>query len=78
MGGGKPQMEDITVKYKTFRKIADMLESKNMQPDDDVKFELIIGSCFPNIYKNIKEELRRQYTLGYLDGLEAQETNEIN
>ena len=71
-------MEDIAVKYKIFKKIADMLESKGLEPDDEVKFELIVGSCFPNVYKNIKEELRKQYTLGYIDGLEAQESEEIN
>ena len=35
----------------------------------EVSFELVIGSLFPDVYKNIKEELRRQYTLGYSEGL---------
>ena len=34
----------------------------------EVSFEFLVGSCFPHIFENIKEEMRRQYTLGYIDG----------
>lgn len=35
----------------------------------EVTFEYLVGSCFPNIMNNIKEEMRRQYTEGYANGL---------
>ena len=72
-------MQDITVKYKTLLKVMDILKTSNTKPDDDVKFEFIIGSCFPDIYKSIQTEMRAQYTQGYIDGSEAQQTtDEIN
>lgn len=35
----------------------------------EITFEFLVGSCFPEIMNNIKEEMRRQYTLGYTAGL---------
>lgn len=69
-------MEDLVVKYKTLKKIIGILEDRDTKPDDDVKFEFIIGSCFPTVYQNIKEEMRKQYTQGYIDGSEAQQQSD--
>ena len=69
-------MEELVVKYKTLKKVISILEDRNTKPNDDVKFEFIIGSCFPTIYQNIKEEMRKRYTQGYIDGSEAQQQSD--
>lgn len=35
----------------------------------DITFEYLVGSFFPEIMTNINEEMRRQHTLGYMEGL---------
>lgn len=60
-------IEDITkVEVDKIERMCDTLKKKKLK---EVSFELVIGSLFPDVYKNIKEELRRQYTLGYSEGL---------
>lgn len=60
-------IEDITkVKVDKIERMCNTLKKKKLK---EVSFELVIGSLFPDVYKNIKEELRRQYTLGYSEGL---------
>lgn len=34
----------------------------------EVSFEFIIASLFPTSWKNIQEEINRQYTKGYIQG----------
>ena len=60
-------IEDIAkVGVDKIERMCDTLKKKKLK---EVPFELVIGSLFPDVYKNIKEELRRQYTLGYSEGL---------
>lgn len=62
-------IEDITkVEVDKIVRMCDTLKNKKLK---EVSFELVIGSLFPDVYKNIKEELRRQYTLGYVEGLKG-------
>jgi len=58
-------MEHITVSRETFDSLAKMVHKKDLK---ELTFELVVGSCFPNIMNNIKEEMRKQYTKGYIDG----------
>ena len=58
-------MKHITVDKKTFDKMANAINKHDMK---EITFEFIVGSCFPHIMDNIKEEMRRQYTLGYIEG----------
>ena len=60
-------IEDITkVKVAKIEKICKILKDNKVE---ETSFEFIIGSLFPKVYENVKEELRRQYTLGYSEGL---------
>ena len=34
----------------------------------EISFEFIIASLFPTSWKNIQEEMNRQYTRGYMQG----------
>ena len=66
-------MEKITVEYKSLKKITDILNKRGTKPNDEVSFEFVVGSLFPHVLENIKEEMRRQYTQGYVDGMEGRE-----
>lgn len=63
----------MTITYKKLKKIINNLEKRNFRDEDMVSFEYIIGSCFPNVYKNIQEKLKEVYTQGYIDGKEDRE-----
>lgn len=58
-------IEDLKVEAKKLHKINKIVKDNNMK---EVSFEFLVGSCFPNALKNIKEEMRRQYTLGFIEG----------
>lgn len=58
-------MDKITVDIEKLGKIYKAAKKIGMK---EVSFEYLIGSCFPKAYQNIKEELRRQYTMGYAEG----------
>lgn len=62
-------MDEIKVKYGLLKKITDALEKIGFSEDDEVTFEYVVGSCFPDIYENVKEVMRQQYTMGYIAGL---------
>ena len=72
----KEVTERLTVKYKALKRIVRALADRNFSNDDEVTFEYIVGSCFPDALKKIKEEMRRQYTMGYTDGLKENKTSE--
>jgi hypothetical protein len=38
-----------------------------------VSFEYLVGSFFPEVLSNIKEEANRQYTKGFIEGLRNKE-----
>lgn len=59
-------IDDLKVDAKKLHKIDKIVKDTNMK---EVSFEFLIGSCFPKALQNIKEEMRRQYTLGYTEGL---------
>lgn len=59
-------MEHITVKRETLDKVYKAVKKHDMK---EITFEFLVSSCFPEIMNNIKEEMRRQYTLGYTEGL---------
>ena len=59
-------MNDLKVKVKFLDEMIKRLKKDKL---DEVSFEFIIGSCFPDALENIKTELRKQYTIGYTEGL---------
>lgn len=65
-------LSDLVVEYKKFKKVYQAIKDHNIK---EISFEFLVGSCFPDALKNIKEEMRRQYTLGYTAGLKAQQEN---
>ncbi len=70
-------MDSITVTYGKLKKIIQALENMELNDDSEVAFEYIVGSCFPDIFKNIKTELHTQYTKGYMEGLKKAQKEEV-
>ena len=59
-------IDDLHVSYEKFRKIYKKTKELKMK---EISFEFLVGSCFPKALENIQEEMRRQYTKGYVEGL---------
>ena len=66
-------IDDLKVDAKKLHKIDKIVKNTNMK---EVSFVFLIGSCFPKALQNIKEEMRRQYTLGYTEGLRENKKQE--
>lgn len=66
-------IDDLHVSYEKFRKLYKKTKELGMK---EISFEFLVGSCFPKALENIKEEMRRQYTLGYAEGRKDKENEE--
>ena len=58
-------IDDLKIDIEKFNKVVKAIKKSNMK---EVSFEFLVGSCFPKALENVKEEMRRQYTLGYIEG----------
>ena len=58
-------IDDLKIEAKKLHKLDKIVKEKHIK---EVSFEFVVGSLFPTALKNIKEEMRRQYTLGYAEG----------
>ena len=61
---------EMKVDFEKLRKVYKAIKQNHIK---QISFEFLVGSCFPQAYENIKEELRLQYTKGYTDGLKEKE-----
>lgn len=59
-------LKQITTDIATLKQVYKIAKQKHLKT---VNFEFIVGSCFPNILKNIKEEMQLQHAQGYVEGL---------
>lgn len=58
-------IDNLKIDIEKFNKVVKAIRKSNMK---EVSFEFLVGSCFPKALENVKEEMRRQYTLGYVEG----------
>ena len=58
-------IDDLKIDIEKFNKVVKAIRKSNMK---EVSFEFLVGSCFPKALENVKEEMRRQYTIGYVEG----------
>ena len=58
-------IDDLKIDIEKFNKVVKAIRKSNMK---EISFEFLVGSCFPKALENVKEEMRRQYTLGYVEG----------
>ena len=66
-------IDDLHVSYEKFKKIYKKTKELGMK---EISFEFLVGSCFPKALENIKPEMRRQYTLGYIAGQKGEDNDE--
>lgn len=63
-------MDKIVVSREKFNKVYEIIKKQKLK---EISFEFLVGSCFPDVMNNIKEEMRRQHAQGYAEGLKANE-----
>lgn len=66
-------MDKITVEFRVLENIYKLLKKQGVT---EVSFEFLIGSCFPHIMDNIKDEMKRQHAMGFAEGLKESEKND--
>jgi hypothetical protein len=54
------------------------VESPERLDEVELTFEYIIGSCFPDVFNNIKEALKEEHTKGYIEGIKACSKDDVN
>lgn len=61
-------MNKVITKLGQLRKIVKKMDE---HPDNtEVSFEFLLTALFPSVWNSIQEEMRKQYTRGYLQGKE--------
>ena len=63
-------INDLKVETKKLHSMVKKLKKNDIE---EVSFEFLMASCFPDVFYNIKEEMRMQYTQGYAAGLKESE-----
>lgn len=66
-------MADITVSIPNvylsdLERLAQKVHDITDQEDTEISFEFIIANLFPTSWTNIQNELKHQYTKGYIQG----------
>lgn len=61
----------VSTKLSTIEKMIASIKKQAGDNDVELSFEYIIGSLFPTAWKNIQDDLSRQYTLGYIQARSA-------
>lgn len=61
-------MNKIITKLGQLRKIVKKLNK--LDDNADITFEFLLTALFPSVWSSIQEEMRNQYTRGYLQGKE--------
>ena len=61
-------MNKVLTKLGQLRKIVKKLNK--LDDNADITFEFLLTALFPSVWGSIQEEMRKQYTRGYLQGKE--------
>lgn len=61
-------MNKVITKLGQLRKIVKNLNK--LDDNTDITFEFLLTALFPSVWSSIQEEMRKQYTRGYLQGKE--------
>lgn len=60
---------EMTVSKKRFQKISEVIENFD---DEEISFSFLIGSLFPDAWKNIQQALKDEHMKGYLEAKEEE------
>lgn len=62
-----------TVNLNRIEHLIQSIRRNSTEEDPVVSFEYIVGSLFPTIYQNVKDEITNSYIQGYNDGIKSKE-----
>ena len=65
-------MDNIVVSFERFEHLYNLAKDGNLK---ELRFELVMSALFPDVLDNIKEELSRQHTLGFIEGQQSVNSN---
>lgn len=60
---------EMTVSKERFQKISKVVENFD---SDEISFSFLIGSLFPDAWKNIQQALKDEHMKGYLEAKEEE------
>lgn len=71
-------MTDVEIKIPAItvadlEKLATKVKQVTGSDETEISFEMVLCSFFPTCWKNIQEEMSRQYTQGYIEGYRDKE-----
>ena len=66
-------MDNIVVSFEDFEHLYNVVRKAKLK---ELRFELVVGSLFPDVMENIKKEMHRQHAMGYAEGIKDSETSE--
>ena len=61
---------EMTVSKERFQKISKVVENFDC---DEISFSFLIGSLFPDAWKNIQQALKDEHMRGYLEAKEEED-----
>ena len=61
---------EMTVSKERFQKISKVVENFD---SDEISFSFLIGSLFPDAWKNIQQALKDEHMRGYLEAKEEED-----
>lgn len=61
---------EMTVSKERFQKISKVVENFN---SEEISFSFLIGSLFPDAWKNIQQALKDEHMRGYLEAKEEED-----
>jgi hypothetical protein len=64
----EPKIDIPSIKLSDVERILASVRRSTGENDADLSFEFILMAFFPTCWDNIKQELNRQYTLGFIAG----------
>lgn len=60
---------EMTVSKERFQKVSEVIENFH---DEEISFSFLVGSLFPNAWKNIQQALKDEHMRGYLEAKEEE------
>ena len=63
-----------SITVKDLEKLAAKVKQVTESDETEISFEMVLCSFFPTCWKNIQEEMSRQYTQGYMQGYKDKES----
>lgn len=73
----KPKLQPV--KFTSLQHFIKKIEAQYTPEEQNelmINFEFLVGSFYPNVWSNMMEALKKEHTLGYIEGLKEGQKNE--